>query len=69
MGRTLFYLGAIFVVLNIFNAITASNITLGFVSILVAIGLFLQLLTYNCFKQYREEIKNIYLSTLQWFKK
>ena len=69
MERTLFYLGAIFVVLNIFTAITTSNITLSFINILVAIGLFLQLLTYNCFKQYREEIKNIYLRTLQWIKK
>ena len=69
MERTFFYIGIIFVILNVFNAITASSVFLGFISILAAIVLFLQLLIYNCFEQYRTEIKNRYSNIIQWFKK
>lgn len=69
MERTLFYISIIFVILNVFNAITASSVMLGLISMLVAIGLFLQLLTYDCFEQYRTEIKNRYSNIIQWFKK
>ena len=69
MNRILFYISIIFIVLNIFCTITASNAIIGIFNAVVAIGLFIQLLTYDFFKLYRDEIKNIYLSTLQWFRK
>lgn len=69
MNRTLFYISIIFTVLNIFCAITAFNIILGIFNAVVAIGLFIQLLTYDFFKPYRDEIKNTCLNIIQWFKK
>lgn len=69
MERTLFYIGIVFVILNIFSAIIASSVFLGFINMLVAIVLFLQLLTYDYFEQYRAEIKNEYSNIIQWFKK
>lgn len=65
MNRILFYISIIFIVINVFCTITAFNAF----NAIVAIGLFIQLLTYDFFKPYRDEIKNIYLGTLQWFRK
>lgn len=69
MERTLFYIGIVFVILNIFSAIIASSVMLSLINMLVAIVLFLQLLTYDYFEQYRAEIKNGYSNIIQWFKK
>lgn len=69
MERTLFYIGIVFVILDIFSAITASSVMLSLINMLAAIVLFLQLLMYDCFEQYRAEIKNGYSNIIQWFKK
>lgn len=69
MGRILFYLVNVIAILNIFCAIIGSSIIFGIINTLVAIVLFTQMLTYDIFKPYREEIKNAGISILQWFKK
>lgn len=69
MNRILFYISVVFMVLNAFCTITAFNVVLGIFNAIVAIGLFIQLLTYDFFKPYRDEIKNACLNTIQWFKK
>lgn len=69
MNRTLFYISIAVMVLNAFCTITAFNVVLGIFNAIIAIALFIQLLTYDLFKPYRDEIKNACLNIIQWFKK
>lgn len=69
MNKILFYNSVICIVLNVFCTVTAFNVVLGIFNAIVAIGLFIQLLTYDIFKPYRDEIKNACLNTIQWFRK
>lgn len=57
--RILFYIGIICAVMDIYHTITAPTLCDMILYLLVTILIITQLITYDCFKFYRKEIKDI----------